>query len=502
MSRSKKIPALLILLTITLFALPVSSSRAQSEMIYIYYVQTSPAVYEIGEQVNASAAWYVDYGGGTQCSEGAISIYNDSSSTSALAFQRWENEPQGHCVHQTFLLLNPNDWSPGENGQNGVAKASLSLPLGNDEHLSQNVTFVVTRARQNCSLIAVTSTQPPRDLNSVSILFRVYNRNNSSFGVGLNPVEYSIIDPLNRTIVADNVTFSNANGDFRITFNPNFMSGKYTVSLTSSGSSRYLEGRFSFMLSVWELCIVDVASIPQIVSFDHNYSAKYIFLDSLSKIPVSNVTVTIRINGFLLISGITDCDGAVILGIRISKDRCRAGENSTLLIQAFTVSSEGICYCYSNNRTLVCKVGTATVLRVSQQGILESGETILLSAQLLSLNSTPIEGGCLIFAEFENRESNPTNRYTKETDAEGICTVLLKTSNPGVFTIIVSFEGNNTYDSSNETCSFLVLPTSQERFFSSVPVTALTVIFSVILSLKAMKARRKVKWRELIIREV
>nr|MDO8099825.1 hypothetical protein [Candidatus Njordarchaeota archaeon] len=244
----KKMSLVPILFTLLLLTFAVCGSKGQGEMTRIHYIETDKSVYEVGQNVNITAAWYIDYGGGFECSEGVISCLRGGS---IIDFREWLNEPQGYHVHNALFLLNPNNWNPGKAGENGTAECLLSLPMDVDYHTEQlDCMFIVERARQDCSLNDVIPSQALANASSISLYFRASNVNNSSFAVSLNSVYYNITNPFGCTIIVNNRTTTDAEGNFIISFDPGFTHGDYVVSLRSSENGKYLEGRFAYNLTV------------------------------------------------------------------------------------------------------------------------------------------------------------------------------------------------------------------------------------------------------------
>jgi hypothetical protein len=223
-------------------------SRGQGELTGIRYIQTDKSIYEVGQTVNVTAAWYIDYSGGFECSEGVISCLRRGSTIGA---SEWSNEQQGFHIHQASFSLDPNAWCPCEVGENGTAESLLSLPMDVHYQTAQlDTTFRVIRARQNCSLIDVTPSAVVANVSTISLSLRWYNANNASFGVDQNPIFYSITNPAGCVTVLNNCTTTDASGGFVISINPNFMYGDYSISLRSSENQRYLNGYSTYNLTV------------------------------------------------------------------------------------------------------------------------------------------------------------------------------------------------------------------------------------------------------------
>nr|MDO8132746.1 hypothetical protein [Candidatus Njordarchaeum guaymaensis] len=610
----KKMSLASILFALLIVTFTVCGSSGRDAITQIQYIETDKSVYEVGQNVNITAAWYIYYGGEFGYSEGVISCKRGGS---IIDFREWLNEPQGFQVHHALFLLNPNDWNPCKAGENGTAECRLSLLTEGSSHNEQlPLTFAVKRARQNCSLIDVTPAQATANASSIFLFFKVNNVNNSSFAVGLNGVYYNITNPFGCTIIVNNRTTTDADGNFMISFNPSFTHGDYSVSLRSSENGKYLEGRFVYNLTVgrspiptalevdWkyagntfnstetyalepveisarlvqslngngisyqqlnftvfdssslvtvsqskettnasgfathtliipyegkfvlrtsysglygtllssldastyqikartrEVSIAELVSLPSVINLGQEYYVKYAVLDALTKCPVSNLNIMLSVDDLLLANGTTNKDGIVELGIRIPAHRWDLAGNLTLSTKALSRSTKGI---YGNNslsKHLLCKIPTVTTLIVYPQGMLEDGETILATAQLLSFNLTPISAERVTFTVFVDQESTPLISITKVTDTQGMCSVSLKLSKSGSATIVADFNGNLIFDYSNDTCSTSVFPEFLGRLSSSIPATTLTCLFSIILVLFVRKGTRKASWHHVTI---
>jgi hypothetical protein len=248
MGSRKMLLAVSTLSALLMLTLLFCGSRGQGELTGIRYIQTDKSIYEVGQIVNVTAAWYIDYGGGFECSEGVISCLRRGS---IIGASEWSNEQQGFHIHQASFSLDPNAWCPCEVGENGTAESLLSLPMDIHYQTAQlDTTFRVTRARQNCSLIDVTPSAVVANVSTISLSLRCYNANNASFGVDRNPIFYNITNPVGCVTALNNCTMTDASGGFVISLNPNFMYGNYSISLRSSENQRYLYGYSTYNLTV------------------------------------------------------------------------------------------------------------------------------------------------------------------------------------------------------------------------------------------------------------
>jgi hypothetical protein len=593
----------------------VCSSKGQGEVAQIFYIGTDKNVYEVGQNANITAAWYIDYGDGFNCSEAAISCLRGGS---IIGSKQWFNEPQGYHVHHALFQLDPEDWNPSETGENGTANCLLSLPMS-DEYTYEELycAFTVKRARQDCSLINVTPAQPAANASSVSLFFRVYNVNNSSFGIGLNSVYCNVTDPFGRTLIVNNKMTTDTGGNFMISYNPNYTRGDYSVSLISSENGKYLEGRFIHNLTVgssptptalkanwryagntfnstetyamepveisahltqtldgtgisyqriefdvldslnsetasqstettnasgfathtlvvphggkfilkasygglqgaWlssrdtavysigarvrEVSIAEIVGPPPVVNLGQEYDVKYIAFDVLSRCPVSELSVMLNANDLLLANATTDVDGTIRLSMRIPTDRWDLTGNLTLSIETYPRSAVGVYGNTSLSRHLLCKIPTITTLSVYPRDAVEDGETILVSAQLLSSNLTPISAEQVTFTVFTNQRSSPSITMTEVTDSKGMCNALLKMSGLGSAIVVANFSGNFVFNYSNDTYSISVFPEFSERLSSSILVTSLTCLLSIISVRFLRKAKHKATWSHVSIR--
>jgi hypothetical protein len=260
----RKLFALVTALSLILIAFQVYNAKGSGGMVYIYYVETDRGTYELGQSVNVTAACYIQYDptDPLQYSETIISLRNTQS---CLSFVEWLNETNGFHVHHSSFTLNPDDWSPGQSGQVGIAECSLILqPDGTDEILRQN--FAVTRSTQDCNLSKTLPTPLTANATAVTLFLRIFNRNNPIFEVGSNQIVYNVTNPSGLLIATNNETLSDPKGNFTISFDPNFNYGQYHIDLESLESTKYLGGRFNYTL--W----VGRSPIPSSLRLEWNYA--------------------------------------------------------------------------------------------------------------------------------------------------------------------------------------------------------------------------------------
>jgi hypothetical protein len=279
----RKLQLLAAAISLILIAFQIYDVKGGGGMVYIYYVETDRGTYELGQSVNVTAASYIQYDPSDplQYSETVVSCKNGQS---CLAFTEWLNETKGYHVHHSSFTLNPDDWSPGQGGQIGVAECSLCLqPDGTDEIQRQN--FTVTRSAQICSLSKILPIPLAANTSTVSLVFRVFNRNNPTFGVGSNQIFFNITNPLGLPIITNNVSLSDPEGNLTISFDPNFTYGQYHIDLRSVENGKYLEGRFNYTL--W----VDRGPIPSSLNIEWNYAGIVINSSTSYALEPSEITV-------------------------------------------------------------------------------------------------------------------------------------------------------------------------------------------------------------------
>jgi hypothetical protein len=239
---------LAVVIAILLASLQVHYAKGGGGMVYIYYVETDEAAYELGQSVNVTVACYIQYDpfNPLQYSETVISYKNGQI---CLGCAEWLNETNGYHTHHTAFALNPSDWDPGQDGQIGTVECSLFLqPDGTDEIQRQN--FTVQRSAQSCSLSRTIPTPATSNASMIYLLLRVFNSNNPTFGVGSNQILINITNPLGLLISRNNAICSGPDGNFTVSFDPSSTYGLYHIDLESKESERYREGRFNYTLWV------------------------------------------------------------------------------------------------------------------------------------------------------------------------------------------------------------------------------------------------------------
>lgn len=248
-SRESRIAIITLLILLMMFS--VTCSRAQDDgYAIINYVAIDKSTYEVGETVNITASYSVSYLNRSTIYEGSLISWSLNGVTHPVA--SWSYEPNGTYIRKLGFPLNPDAWNPDQRGETGAAECSLLLETGNGHtnapSLEQN--FTVIRAHQNCSLTRIDPPQPAANASSIILSFRVYNRNDPSFGVGLNKVYYNVTNPKGHLIAVNHGTNSTSSGNFSISFSPDFACGEYGLCLISSQNRKYQEGRFNYTLTV------------------------------------------------------------------------------------------------------------------------------------------------------------------------------------------------------------------------------------------------------------
>jgi hypothetical protein len=609
---SKKSGTAIIILVIVLLSLTIADCRAQDNWIYVYYVQTDKSTYEVGEDVSITASYDIHYLNSETLAEGCALSCSRADLT--VAVQQWLNEPNGTHIRRLSCTLDPIVWNPGKSGEIGTADCSLFLDTYQSaDSLDREVNFTVVRANQNCSLIGVIPTQPLGNTSSILLSFRIYNRNNPSFGVGLNSVNYSIRNP--EGLVVSNTTKTNSTGYCSISFSPMFSFGEYRVSLRSLQNASYKEERFDYTLVVdrspvpttlnvtWEyvgamfnssssytleplkitaklaclsngtgigeqelsLVIRDVSNstvsqingmtnesgflsrtllipcegeftldalynglctcwcpssnkspvyisarvrplsvtvlggMPSVICLGVTYAARFLILDRLSGKPVPNTIFVARTNGYCLANATTNEGGVLDLSIQIPFARLDLLGNSTLIFESASTYLRKVYDRDSLSTPLLCKIPTTTVLNIASQTVFEEGETISISTEILSFDSTPIAHENLTLKIFGDKETDPIEVMLAETNDKGICTILAKASRPGNLTIIAVFNGSRILNSSSDVHSITVLPRFQERLPSYYLFAALACLLAVTTILVARKVKRRLKWHNLMV---
>jgi hypothetical protein len=173
--------------------------------------------------------------------------------------------------------------------------------------------------------------------------------------------------------------------------------------------------------------------------------------------------------------------------------------NCTLALES-TLCSLGRVYDRGSLSTsLLCRIPTTTVLDIPSQTVFEESETISISTELLSLNSTPITHENLTFMIFRDQEMKPIEVILDQTNDQGICRISIKAPMPGTLTIVAIFNGSLLLNSSSDVYSITVLPKFQERLPSYLIPAALACLPAATMILIARRAKRKLKWRNLTV---
>jgi hypothetical protein len=293
----------MLVLAIALMALTTVNCRSQDNWIYIYYIQTDKSVYEVGENVSITASYGIHYIETETIGEGfALACFNGGQTIAGEQWSDYPNGPNGTYVRGLNCTLDPSVWHPGGSGETGTASCSLFLDFidytyGETTVWQQGeVNFTVVRANQNCSLINVNPSRPMGNDSSILLLFRLFNGNNPSFGVGFNSVDYSITNP--EGLVESNTTKSNSTGYCSMTFIPSFNFGVYRISLRSFENTDYEEGQFNYNLTVLR------SPVPTALNVTWKYGGD--MLNASSSYALEPVRITARLTSLTNGSAIPD----------------------------------------------------------------------------------------------------------------------------------------------------------------------------------------------------
>ena len=311
-------------------------------------------------------------------------------------------------------------------------------------------------------------------------------------------LDSSTFETVLRTEITTNAT-GFATSNFTIPYEGEFIpqvsyeglvSAWYPASITAASPIR-AEGR--------DLSIVELLPLPTTITLNHSYSVRYIVLDALSKKPVPGIGVTVKDNDSILTTGITDNFGAVRLTLRFPLESIDLIGRTNLHVEARSTSAKSAFHTGVLDVPLLCKIPTSVGLRAFSQKVSEEGDTIVFGALLVYLDNTPIISQNLVFTVFMNQVENPYYTTRKTTDAHGTCIVSLRLTEQGAFTIVAEFPGNSTFDSSNNTISFSVIPAFHERLSSSGVTFVVAGFLSVASLVAGEKARRKTRWQDVSI---
>jgi hypothetical protein len=247
------------------------------------------------------------------------------------------------------------------------------------------------------------------------------------------------------------------------------------------------------------ISIIGLSGNPTCMCLGRNYSARYLVLDGLSGKPIPNETFTVKINDYSLSNETTDKNGVLSLAALIPRDRSDLLGNCTLILEPAYATPGRVYGSGVFSTPLLCKIPTIIISSASKNDVLEESETVSISSQLLSLNSTPISHQNLTFMIFGDQGRDPSEVIFDETDDQGISTVSVEACTQGTLTVVVIFNGSLILNASTDSCSFTVIPKFQER----LPSYLLSAVFAC-LSAGAMiiivrKCKRKLNWGDLMI---
>jgi hypothetical protein len=606
-----------MILVTMLAAFSATSSRAQDDgFAFINYVAVDKSSYELGENVNITTSYSVFYLNTSTIYEGSLVSWSLNGSSHSIA--SWSYEPNGTHIRKLTFPLSPDTWNPDQSGETGTAMCSILLETetGHTDAPSLERNFTVIRAHQNCSLIRIDPPKPMANASSIVLSFRVYNRNDPSFGVGLNKIYCNVTNPKGQLIVLNQGTNSTSSGNFSISFSPDFACGEYGLCLLSLQNRKYREGRFNYTLtvgrspiktalnltwdyagsmynssgsyalepvrtkarlicpingtgisgqeltlslldassselicrssamtnssgfascsltipfegrfilqvsydgvySVWasslenasnmirararDLAFVELVGLPSNIILGQGYNVKYAILDSLLKTPVSNLNLTIEMDGLSLANGTTDGNGVAYFSIIPPSGTYDYAGNHTLLVESSPSVGRRIYNGIFWSKSLHCKIPTFTKLRVPPQQVFEGGELITITGELRSSNSTPLAHQNMTFMICADGEGTQAHIILKETDGQGKCALSLRLPESGTITVIASFDGSQMLNSSVDSCNVTVFPSFHERLSSSIPYATMATFCSIALLSIARRIKRKLKWDDLII---
>jgi hypothetical protein len=237
--------ALLVCVVLALGVTPANAAEAQ-----INDIELDPSSYELGETIQINASWYLQYYPFEGWSHGEIS-YSTSQNDSAIDGTYWQNEHSGQVhTHSESYQLKPSDWSPGLNGQLGVARA---IAIANDyigfQRDDAYLNFTVLRAGQNYSIIP--PSQPPLVNETITTEFKIFNEHDETLEVSNHNITYFVSKEEIKIKPHTNTT-TDINGHLNVTFDATGGEGNYSIQVYSFVDEDYEELNFTETIFVFQ----------------------------------------------------------------------------------------------------------------------------------------------------------------------------------------------------------------------------------------------------------
>ena len=163
--------------------------------------------------------------------------------TTSIIFEQKFYEPTPYTEKNIQILISPDDWAPGENGQLAIVELDLIASNGtNTQYDNASVWFYVKRAGLKC-IIKNISVYNKTEIFTTFELFNEHNINLKAYGILVSSRVYS-----NGTIISENITKTDKNGEFSLRFIPRENITSYNITITASSNEDYEGGEFNFRI--------------------------------------------------------------------------------------------------------------------------------------------------------------------------------------------------------------------------------------------------------------
>ncbi|GEM_PF-4739932 len=205
-------------------------------------VSINPQIAELGCTINITVEYYVP----PEEEPADVTIKVVNTSNDIILLREYDSQAAGYYIRQIFLTLDPSEWEPGDQQQEGYVVVTLTTRVG---IYTENSSFYVTRADQKIIMESM-SPENPVTGSEISLQLSIVNENNETFVVSNNPVNVSVFR--NDTLVETRIVYTDIYGNAYFSIGPFNTSGNYIMNVTSFENGDYKESCASYIITVSE----------------------------------------------------------------------------------------------------------------------------------------------------------------------------------------------------------------------------------------------------------
>ncbi|WEU40939.1 MAG: hypothetical protein OdinLCB4_003260 [Candidatus Odinarchaeum yellowstonii] len=241
LKKNRNLIIILILILITVNFTPLEPARSTPYQIYNYGVGVSPIPAELGMNISIIGGYTLKYNPGIEEGYAIFRLRNTTQTLSEIVY----TEPTDYIERIVNFTLAPENWIPSSTGALAIAQLDLVIKTGGMVYTdNSSVYFYIQRAGPGCKIRSLTSVKE----GYTTIIFELYNCHNPEYKVRNVLVNTQIT--VNSQIVAENISITDVNGLFAISFRHLENIKQYNITVLTGESQQYKPGLFNFTISV------------------------------------------------------------------------------------------------------------------------------------------------------------------------------------------------------------------------------------------------------------